>query len=214
MSKSISRRTILRQTLALSLPLLEAMLPSQLLAASTVKPPVRLAYFYVPNGVNMAHWRPDKLEPGQSAPLGELPTTLKPLEAVKDRVLVLSDLAAEHCDGKSAAHEPAGGGFLVGKKCKHSEEPEVGGMSVDQLVASQIGHKTSVDSLALGIDPGHRGDHGYSGTYMSHISWRDKTTLWRQHELNPQQLYRRLFRGAAASATEVERSRRGSRSTQ
>ncbi len=197
MSPSISRRSVLRGTgVALSLPFLEAMLPARLLAASAVKPPVRLAFFYIPNGVNMANWRPEKLEPGQSAPLGQLPATLQPLEAVKDRVLVLSDLAAAHCDGKSAAHEPAGGGFLVGKKCKHSEEPEVGGMSVDQLMASQVGHKTSVDSLALGIDPGHRGDHGYSGTYMSHISWRDKTTPLAL-ELNPQQLYRRLFRGAA-----------------
>jgi hypothetical protein len=201
MSHLISRRTILRGTgAALSLPLLEAMIPTRLMAAKvngeTVKPPVRLAFFYVPNGVNMNQWRPEKIEAGQSATLGDLPATLKPLEPVKDRVLVLSDLAAEHCDGKSAAHEPAGGGFLVGKKCKHSEEPEVGGMSVDQLMASQVGHKTSVDSLALGIDPGHRGDHGYSGTYMSHISWRDKTTPLAL-ELNPKQLYSRLFRGAA-----------------
>ena len=148
-----------------------------------------MAFFYVPNGVNMDSWRPT-----EAGPLKELPTTLKPLERVKEHVVVLSDLEAEHCDGKSASHEPAGGGFLVGKKCKHSEEPEVGGASIDQVVARQVGHETPIDSLALGIDPGHRGDHGYSGTYMSHISWRNKTTP-SALELNPKQLYERLFRG-------------------
>ena len=188
MTIPISRRTVLRGTgIALALPWLEAMSPLRAFGSSAGKPPVRLGFFYIPNGVNMANWKPS--EAGQ---LGELPAILRPLETVKNHVLVLSDLAAEHCDGKSAAHEPAGGGFLVGKKCKHSEEPEVGGISVDQLMASQVGHKTSVDSLALGIDPGHRGDHGYSGTYMSHISWRDKTTPVAL-ELNPKQLYSRLF---------------------
>lgn len=188
----MSRRTLLHGTgVALALPWLEAMVSRPALAASTAKPPVRLAFFYVPNGVNMAHWKPSA--PGK---LEELPTILKPLEPLKQCILVLSDLAADHCNGKSAAHEPAGGGFLVGKKCKHSEEPEVGGASVDQLVASQSGHHTPVEALALGIDPGHRGDHGYSGTYMSHISWRDKTTPVGL-DLNPKELYQRLFRGAA-----------------
>lgn len=190
----LSRRAVLRGTgVALALPFLEAMLPTRAIGSSLARPPVRLAFFYVPNGVNMASWRPTA-----AGALESLPTTLKPLEVVKDRILVLSELAAAHCDGKSAAHEPAGGGFLVGKKCKHSEEPEVGGTSVDQLMASQVGHKTSVDSLALGIDPGHRGDHGYSGTYMSHISWRDKTTPVGL-ELNPKQLYNRLFQGKTPS---------------
>jgi len=152
-------------------------------------PPVRLAFFYVPNGVNMADWRP-----GESKDLNELPKTLKSLEPVKDKVTMLSNLAAEHCEGKSAGHEPAGGGFLVGAKCKHSEEPEVGGISVDQLAAGEIGLKTPIDSLALGVDPGHRGDHGYSGTYLSHISWRSKTTP-AALELNPKELFDRLFRG-------------------
>jgi hypothetical protein len=190
MHTPISRRTVLRGAGAtLALPLLEAMsVRSGLATPLSVKPPVRMAYFYVPNGINMEHWRP--AEVGQ---LDELPKILQPLEPVKKHITVLSNLAAEHCNGKTAAHEPAGGGFLVGKKCKHSEEPEVGNASVDQVVASYIGQETSVDALALGIDPGHRGDHGYSGTYMSHISWRNKTTP-AALEMNPKTLYERLFR--------------------
>lgn len=188
-SRPLSRRTVLRGVgAAVALPWLEIMAP-RALADQAGKPPVRLAYFYVPNGVHMPAWRPE-----EAGELTELPTTLKALAPMKDSITVISNLAAEHCDGNGAAHEPAGGGFLVGKKCKHSEEPEVGGRSVDQVAAREVGLQTPVDSLALGIDPGHRGDHGYSGTYMSHISWRSKTTP-ADLELNPKQLYERLFRG-------------------
>ncbi|MEZ6136948.1 MAG: DUF1552 domain-containing protein [Pirellulaceae bacterium] len=185
---TISRRSMLRGIAGASLAL--PWLESVATASSTSGPPLRMAFFYVPNGVHMPAWRPE----GESGPLAELPVTLRSLEPVKDHVTVISGLAAEHCDGNGAAHEPAGGGFLVGKRCKHSEEPEVGGVSVDQLAAREVGLDTPVDSLALGIDPGHRGDHGYSGTYMSHISWRSKTTP-ASLELNPKQLYERLFRG-------------------
>ncbi|QDV24834.1 DUF1552 domain-containing protein [Aureliella helgolandensis] len=188
--KHLSRRTVLRGLGAsVALPWLDIMGTASVQAGSQAGPPLRMAYFYVPNGVNMDAWRPTV-----DGPLTELSRTLQPLEPVKDSITVISNLAAEHCDGTSAAHEPAGGGFLVGKKCKHSEEPEVGGASVDQIAAKEIGLATPVDSLALGIDPGHRGDHGYSGTYMSHISWKSKTTP-SALELNPKQLYERLFRG-------------------
>ncbi len=188
--ESISRRALLRGTgVALALPWLEIMIPRQASAANVESgPPVRLGFFYVPNGVNLQQWRV-----AQPGPLGELPRTLKSLESVKDRVVVISGLQAEHCFAKGAGHEPAGGGFLVGKKCKHSETPEVGGISVDQLAAREIGFHTNVDSLTLGIDPGHRGDHGFSGTYLSHISWRDKTTP-APLEMQPKQVYKRLFR--------------------
>lgn len=200
----ITRRTVLRGAgVAVALPWLNAMSPALARAqeeGESGKPPVRLAYFYVPNGVHMPAWRPtEPVAEGAEAPTGrrehsldELPPTMRSLEPVKDRVMVISGLAADHCNGNSAAHEPAGGGFLVGQRCKHSEEPEVGGISIDQLVARQVGLQTPVDSLALGIDPGHRGDHGYSGTYMSHISWRSKTTP-AALELNPRQVYERLF---------------------
>jgi hypothetical protein len=189
-STKVSRRTVLRGAgAAVALPWLDAMAPVLAKGAPSAGPPVRLAFFYVPNGVHMDAWRP-----ADEGSLGELPPILKSLEPVKEKVTVLSDLAADHCIGKSAGHEPAGGGFLVGGKCKHSETPEVAGASVDHIAAREIGLTTPVDSLALGIDPGHRGDHGYSGTYLSHISWRSKTTP-APLQLNPKTLFDNLFRG-------------------
>ena len=99
----ISRRTFLCGTgAAMALPWLEAT------AAGAVRPPVRLGFFYVPNGVHMPNWKPS--ETGSKF---KLPSILKSLEPHRDKVLVLSDLVAEHCDGPKAAHEPAGGGFLT-----------------------------------------------------------------------------------------------------
>jgi len=140
----------------------------------------------------MPAWRP-----AAEGELSDLPRTLQPLANVKRHVVVVSDLEAAHCKGNSASHEPAGGGYLVGAKCKHSEVPEVAGASVDQLAAREAGLETPIDSLALGIDPGSRGDHGYSGTYMSNISWRSQSTP-AALELNPKELYERLFRGKPA----------------
>jgi len=192
----INRRTFLRGAgAAVALPWLEAMAPA---LAGGAKPPVRLAFFYAPNGIVLDNWRPKA-----AGELGELLPILKNLEPVKKNILILSDLAADHCQSPVAGHEPSGGGFLVGAKCKHSEEPEVGGVSVDQLAALQVGLKTPVDSIAMGIDPGMRGDHGYSGTYLSNISWRSPNTP-AALELNPKQLYDRLFRGRAPKRPDWE----------
>jgi hypothetical protein len=193
-SPRISRRTLLRGAgigglnAAVGLPWLEAMAPRARAAASAANP-MRVGFFYVPNGIQMSDWRLS----GAGA-LGELSPILKPLSSHKDNLIVLTNLAADHCNGNGAAHEPAGGGFLVGSRCKHSEEPEVGNASVDQRIAQHCTGQTPVESLALGIDPGHRGDHGYSGTYMSHISWRSKTSPV-PLDLNPKHLYERLYGG-------------------
>jgi len=185
----INRRAFLRGTgAALALPWLESLAPA---LGTSAKPPVRLAFFYAPNGIVLDNWRPKAV-----GELGDLLPILKSLEPVKKNILILSDLAADHCQSPVAGHEPSGGGFLVGAKCKHSEEPEVGGVSVDQVAALKVGLKTPVDSIAMGIDPGMRGDHGYSGTYLSNISWRSPNTP-AALELNPKQLYERLFRGRA-----------------
>ena len=182
----ITRRTVLRGAgAAVALPWLEAMAAP----SAAGQPPVRLAFFYAPNGIVMQNWRPK-----EAGELKELPAILQPLEPHKKNVLLLSDLAADFCQGNGAGHEPSTAGLLVGAKCKHSEEPEVAGPSVDQVAATKIGLKTPVDSLALGIDPGMRGDHGYSGTYLSNMSWRSRNTP-AALELNPKLLFERLYKG-------------------
>lgn len=74
--KSLPRRTFLRGLgAAVGLPFLDAMTPA--LSASTIpgKAPVRAAWFYVPNGIDMRYWTP-----GDEGPLGKLPRILEPFE--------------------------------------------------------------------------------------------------------------------------------------
>jgi hypothetical protein len=56
--KSLSRRTLLRGgATAVALPFLDAMVPA--FASTPKKPPVRMAFLYVPNGIMMDGWNPD-----------------------------------------------------------------------------------------------------------------------------------------------------------
>ena len=83
MKSTLTRRTLLRGTgAALGLPWLEAMA-----SASESAPPVRMAFLYMPNGVNVPAWTPSGL--GRDFALSP---TLEPLAAVKEQITVLSGL--------------------------------------------------------------------------------------------------------------------------
>ena len=56
-------------------------------AAAATTAPLRMAFLYVPNGVNMADWTPKEEGAGF-----ELPPTLEPLQGVQGRPLVLTGL--------------------------------------------------------------------------------------------------------------------------
>ncbi|RMF96821.1 MAG: DUF1552 domain-containing protein, partial [Planctomycetota bacterium] len=74
--KHLSRRTVLRGLgTALFLPWLDAMRPA---FGAEAKPPLRLVFFYVPNGIHMPAWRPK-----EDGPLGTLPSSLAPLAEFK-----------------------------------------------------------------------------------------------------------------------------------
>ena len=84
--KSLSRRTVLKgMGAAIGLPFLDAMTPA--FARAAAPGPVRLAWFYLPNGIDMRNWTP-----AAEGPLGTLPGILSPFEPLKDDLLVLSNL--------------------------------------------------------------------------------------------------------------------------
>ena len=78
----LSRRTVLKGLGAsLALPWLEAMTPLTAVAreAAAKRPPRRMAFFYVPNGVHMQEWKPQ-----QEGRDFSLPSILEPLQPFKD----------------------------------------------------------------------------------------------------------------------------------
>src|SRR5437899_2882312 len=93
--KALARRTFLRGIgTAIALPVLDAMAPA--LAGSRIpgKTPVRMAFVYVPNGMDMRNWNPD-----YEGKLGELPRILKPLEPFREDITLLGNLT--HNNGRA-----------------------------------------------------------------------------------------------------------------
>jgi len=208
----LNRRTVLKGLgTALALPLFDAMLPMRARAAgaAAVVPPRRMAFIYVPNGVHMPDWSPEK----DGADF-DLPATLAPLAAHKDKMLVFSNLAQDKArangDGPGD-HARALATFLTGCQAHKTNGANIHvGVSVDQVAAQQVGHRTRFASLELGVDRGAQSgncDSGYSCAYSSNVSWRSPTQPVPK-EIDPRAVFERLFGGAARNETAAARATR------
>jgi hypothetical protein len=211
-SVRLSRRAVLRGLgAAVALPWLEAMGPAASWAAgpATKGPaPNRLAFLYVPNGMNMADWTPRA-----EGPAFDLPAILEPLAPVKDELLVLSGLTADkargHGDGPGD-HARALAAFLTGCQPRKTDGTDLrAGVSADQVAAARVGDRTRLPSLELGCEPGAAGgncDSGYSCVYSSTMAWRSAAQPLPK-EVNPRVVFDRLF----AAAPDADRARQGAR---
>ncbi len=194
----VSRRTVLRGLgLTVALPWLEAMGPALAWSQSTAPSkaaPNRMAFLYVPNGINMADWTP-KSE-GRDF---ELPTILEPLAPVRQDLVVLSGLTADkarpHGDG-GGNHARALSAFLTGAQPRKTDGTDIrAGVSVDQFAAARVGEQTRLSSLEIGCEQGAMAgncDSGYSRVYSSTMSWRSATQPVPK-EVNPKLVFERLF---------------------
>ena len=217
MSRTISRRTVLRgMGAAIALPWLEAAAPlaaaadaTGKVAAGTGVAPIRMAFLYVPNGIHMKEWKPDKV--GTDF---ELKRVLEPLVPHKDALTILTNLAQDggraHGDG-AGDHARALGSFLTGAHPKKTDGADIKlGVSADQVAASKIGHMTRFPSLELGIERGAQSgncDSGYSCAYSSNISWRSESVPVPK-EINPRLVFDRLFAGDSRDESEANRDLR------
>ncbi len=194
MNKRLSRRTILRGLgAAISLPLLDAMVPA-FASPSNSAAPLRLAFVYVPNGVLMNQWTPIA-----EGPDFEFPRILQPLAPHRENVLVLSGLTQNtgrplgDADGD---HARASATYLTGVHPKKTDGAGIcAGISVDQVAASQIGNATRFPSLELACEDGRMVggcDSGYSCAYSNTLSWRTPSTPL-PPEINPRAIFERLF---------------------
>jgi Protein of unknown function (DUF1552) len=200
--KALSRRTILKgMGTAVALPLLDAMTPA--LASSRIpgETPVRMMFVYVPNGIMMEHWNP-----AYEGRLQELPRVLKPLEPLKDDILLLSNLtnnAGRAWQDGPGDHGRCCGSYLTSVHVRKSKSDILSGVSCDQIVASQTGSKMRFPSLEVGIEDARQAgdcDSGYSCAYTNNLAWKSETQPL-PPILNPRQLFERLFgQGAALSA--------------
>jgi hypothetical protein len=199
---AMNRRHFLRGLGAcVALPTFASLLPSRLLAGESAArfattatgAPLRTAFVIFPNGAIPSHWWPAG---GMSD--FQLNSTLAPLEAARRHLQVLGGL--DHANARAGNdgggdHARGNGVFLTGVRINKSATDVRAGVSIDQVMAKQIGHLTRFPSLELTCDvnrPSGGCDSGYSCAYQYNISWQSATTPMTP-ENNPRLVFERLF---------------------
>lgn len=210
-SRTITRRTMLRGAgVLMGLPLLDAMRGASAVArmaesaggVGTSGHPVRMACLFFPNGCNAKAWTPEGT--GRDYVLSK---TLQPLEALKDEVLVLTNLSNQ-ATNTGDGHYAKDAAWLTGTTIHRTTGSALNakGTSIDQIAAKRVGHFTPLPSLELGVEPVTTGvdtNVGYTRLYGSHISWSTPTTPVAK-EINPKLAFDRLFRPESANRTGAE----------
>ena len=205
--KALPRRTFLRGVGAsVALPLLDAMVPSfTMLAQTPAVPRTRFGAVFIPNGAIMESWTPTNADAGL-----ELSPILKPLEPFRDSLVVISNLVRAATPGGD--HAVSAAGWLTGVGAKRTEAEDIlAGITIDQVVARQIGQDTPFPSLEVATEDftGYIGacTTGYSCTYANTISWSSPTTPLPM-EINPRVVFERLFGEPGNPAQRAARIRR------
>jgi len=189
-----SRRTFLKGIAGtLALPSLQSMVsaaaPAAAKAAAVV--PNRLAFIYLPNGVNLDLWQPKGNE--------NTSESLAPLSGLREHYSVMRGFDHEkaQANGDGAGdHARANATFLTGCQARKTAGADIKlGISVDQIAAQQLSHLTKLSSLELSTDPPRRSgncDSGYSCAYQFNLAWRSEKTP-APAERDPRVVFEKLF---------------------
>ena len=195
--KTLPRRTFLRGLGAtVALPLLDGMVPAfaGIRNAATIRAP-RLGVLYLPNGMNMARWKPQGVGPDL-----QLTPILQPLAAFRHELLVISGLCNKEADavpGEGGGdHSRGQAAFLTGVHAKKTQGADVrAGVSMDQIAAEHLGQETQLASLELALEANDLVggcEVGLACAYTGTIAWRSETTPLPM-EVDPRAVFERLF---------------------
>ena len=203
MSHASSRRRFLRNLgVCLAVPALEsfparvfAAAGAQKLAATTATgAPLRSAFLYFPNGAIPSAWWPAST--GNDFTLNR---SMEPLAKVKEHIQVLgglTDLSANGGPDGGGDHARANATFLTGVRIKKTNGADFqAGVSIDQIMARQIGLLTPFHSLELSCDTVLNVgtcDTEYACVYQHNLAWSTPTTPLTP-EVNPRALFERMF---------------------
>ncbi len=217
--KHLSRRTFLTGVgTALSLPLLESMVPAQTPQRQTAaNPRTKLACLEMVHGsagstqygIDQNMWMPPT--EGSDFQFG---TILEPAEQFRDYITLVTHTDQRPAEAYTAEEEGAdhfrsSAVFLTGAHPKQTEGSDVqSGTSIDQIYANEFGQDTPLPSLQLCIEnldaSGNCGYH-YSCVYMNSISWSSPTTPLPMI-IDPRMAFEELF--GAGGSPEARAARR------
>ena len=203
-NQAIGRRTVLRGIgVTLALPFLDAMVPA---LTAGPKSTTRFGAIYVPNGINMPDWTPATEGAGF-----EFTPILKPLEPFRDNVLVLTGLNSTPPPWSTDAHPRASTRFLTDVPPKNTRglASLEAGISMDQILAKQIGQQTQLPSLELALESSESAgtcSSGFSCAYTNTITWSSPSTpLPMLHD--PRDAFERMFGDGNSSDPAARRTR-------
>ena len=128
--------------------------------------PKRFAVMFMGNGINGNHW----WAKGQGAEM-KLGQSLQPLEPIKKKINVINGLFMQPAVGQGI-HPGQTGNILSGVPIQRGAIVK-GGVSMDQVLAKQLGQETAQSSIVLACEQPMTGYHetNFSMAYSSHISW-------------------------------------------
>ena len=156
---------------ALALPWMES-LPwiGRVGAAPSSGPPLRLGVVFFSNGVEPAHW----WAKGAGADM-QIGPALAPMMPHREDMLFIQGLFSQTAAVSSSPHLGRMN-ILSGAPVSLDPKEIRVGTSMDQVIASQIGTRTAIPSLVLGIEPNElRLEDGLSMIYGSSVSWMSPT---------------------------------------
>ena len=185
MKPNFSRRHFLRGAgAALTLPWMESIAPA---AGASNKPPVRFAVVYFSNGVEPIHW----WAKGQGAQM-ELGPAAAPMMPYREDINFLRGLYNHNAFVSTSPHLGRMPNMLSAAKVSLDPADIRVGTSFDQVMAKEIGGRTAIPSMALGIEPNElRLEDGLSMIYGSCISWASPTKPATK-EIYPARVYDQL----------------------
>jgi hypothetical protein len=177
--KHISRRTVLKGVGAtIALPLLDAMSPAGTAWAKTAAgtSPKRFAFVGFPHGAVMDRWSPK-----QTGVNYEMSEILKPLEAYREHLTIVSGLRNKPGETPEPHAYIESTWLNCVKPWEHGVTGPDAGVTADQLVARHIGQDTRLPSLEL-----------TTSQVGARLAWRTPTQPLPQ-EGNPRAVFQKLF---------------------
>jgi hypothetical protein len=224
--RHIPRRTFLRDAAGamISLPLLDAMLPSRLTARGwAARTPTRLVCIEMVHGAAGSNelgatrhlWAPAAA--GRDFDLSS--SSLKPLEPFRDYLTIISNTDVRPAEAVTPQeiggdHFRSSAAFLTQAHPKQTEGSDVYvGASLDQLYVQRFGQDTPIPSMQLcieNVDQAGGCAYGYACVYTDTISWASPTEPLPMIR-DPRAAFEQLF-GAGGTAEQRATQRRLDRS--
>jgi hypothetical protein len=199
----VDRRSFLKGVgVSLALPFLDSL--AWAAGAGSSKPPVRLAFMYMPHGVIMDQFWPRSPEEFLQSP----PPILASLQPILDQCLLMKGISGVPTTPFSGApHALELSTWLTARLPDPDSRDRINiAISADQIMANYVGAQTLLPSLELATMPQtwKENQEGLHEGYYNHCSFRSPTQPV-PAETDPRNVLNRLFgkRGKEGKVTQV-----------